>query len=162
MLSKKLSESVLASDVQIGKAGWGERLTWRWSGDVNKLVHILDWPRAPWRRHRHFYWEKIRSRNFGVWREDFLSVNGFDKSFQGWGHEDPDIVLLLHNAGLNRKNCFCATEVYHLWPKENSRTNKNANRMTVTQRLYSGQIRATSGVDDARRSAKDVEVQRLN
>ena len=161
LLSKKLSESVLAGNVQIDRAGLGEWLRWRWSGDVNKLVHLLDWPGAPWRRRRHFYWKKIRSCNFGVWCKDFFSVNGFDESFQGWGHEDADMVLRLHNAGLHRKNGFCATEVYHLWHKENSRSNENANRLTVTQRLYSGQKRATIGVDDAR-SAKDVEVQRLN
>lgn len=161
LLSDRLSERILAGDVQIGKAGWIEWLRWRWSGDANKLVHLLDWPRAPWRRHRHFYWKKIRSCNFGVWRDDFFAVNGFDESFQGWGHEDADMVLRLHNAGTHRKNGFCATEVYHLWHKENSRSNEQVNRLTVTQRLNSGQTRAIDGVQDAG-SAEGVEVQRLN
>lgn len=161
LLSERLSERILAGDVQIGKAGWIEWLRWRWSGDANKLVHLLDWPGAPWRRHRHFYWKKIRSCNFGVWRDDFFAVNGFDESFQGWGHEDADMVLRLHNAGIHRKNGFCATEVYHLWHKENSRSNEQVNRLKVTQRLNSGQTRAIDGVQDAG-SAEGVEVQRLN
>ena len=88
-------------------------------------------------------------------------MNGFDESFEGWGHEDADMVLRLHNAGLHRKNGFCATEVYHLWHRENSRHHENANRLTVMERLTSGQVRATRGVCDAC-STNDVEVHRLN
>jgi len=161
LLSKNLTEKVLGGGIEIGQVGWREWLRWRLSGDANKLVHLLDWPAAPWRRQSHFYWKKIRSCNFGVWHDDFLTVNGFDESFQGWGHEDADIVLRLHNAGVHRKNGFCATEVYHLWHRENSRSNEKVNRLAVTQRLQSGQIRATLGVDDAR-CAKDAEVERLN
>jgi glycosyltransferase involved in cell wall biosynthesis len=161
LLSKELSERILGGNVQIDKADWLDWLKWRWNGDANKLVHLLYWPTAPWRRKRHFYWKKIRSCNFGVWREDFLTVNGFDETFQGWGHEDADMVLRLHNAGVHRKNGFCATEVYHLWHKQNSRSNEESNRLTVTQRLHSGQVRAVVGVDDAR-SVKDVEVHQLN
>jgi GT2 family glycosyltransferase len=161
LLSELLTKKILANEVDINKACWSDWLHWRLAGDTNKLIHLLQWPNAPFRKEKNFHWKKIRSCNFGVWRKDFLRVNGFDESFQGWGHEDADLVLRLHNAGLQRKNGFCATEVYHLWHKENSRKNELANRHLVTQRLHTGVIRAINGVDDAL-VADDVRVTPFN
>lgn len=161
LLSELLTKKILANEVDISTAQWNDWLRWRLTGDVNKLIHLLQWPNAPCRKEKSFHWKKIRSCNFGVWRDDFLRVNGFDESFQGWGHEDADLVLRLHNAGLQRKNGFCATEVYHLWHKENSRSNEQTNRHLVTQRLHTGVIRAVKGIDDAL-AANDVRVTRLN
>lgn len=161
LLSESLTKKILMNDVDINKARWRDWLRWRFSGDVNKLIHLLQWPHALFRKEKDFRWKKIRSCNFGVWRSDFFRVNGFDESFHGWGHEDADLVLRLHNAGLQRKNGFCATEVYHLWHKENSRSNELVNRYLVTQRLHTGLIRAVKGLEDAR-GVDGVKVTRLN
>ena len=88
-------------------------------------------------------------------------MNGFDETFQGWGHEDADLVLRLHNAGLRRRNGFCATEVYHLWHKENSRVNEEKNRTLVMQRIQTSVILADRGVRDLI-TAGNVTVTRLN
>lgn len=161
LLSESLTCRVLAMGVDLQQARWQDWVRWRLSGDSNKLVHLLHWSNAPFRKERYFRWKKIRSCNFGVWRNDFVRVNGFDESFQGWGHEDADLVLRLHHAGVQRKNGFCASEVYHLWHKENSRNNELSNRNIVTQRMHSGIIRADKGLDDAR-LATDVVVTILN
>lgn len=161
LLSERLTNKILADEVDINHARWSDWLRWRLAGDANKFIHLLHWMNAPFRKERAFHWKKIRSCNFGVWRNDFLRVNGFDESFEGWGHEDADLVLRLHNAGLQRKNGFCATEVYHLWHKENSRNNELRNRHMVTQRLHTGVIRAVRGVDDAL-VTDDVRVTRFN
>ncbi len=161
LLSERLTRMILSSEVEINEARWIDWLHWRWAGDSNKLIHLLQWPGMPGRKEKHFRWKQIRGCNFGIWRRDFLNVNGFDESFQGWGHEDADMVLRLHNAGLQRKNGFCATEVYHLWHKENSRSDEQANRNLVLQRMRTGVIRAAKGVDGAL-VAQDVKVTRLN
>lgn len=161
LLSESLSKRILAREVDISQAHPRDWLRWRMAGDVNKLIHLLQWQGAPFRKEEKFLWKKIRSCNFGVWRKDFLNVNGFDESFEGWGHEDADLVLRLHNAGLQRKNGFCSTEVYHLWHKENSRVNEMKNRRTVTQRLELGIVRALKGVDDSLTS-DDVRVTKFN
>lgn len=161
LLSEQLTKSILVHDVDINKAGWIDWLQWRWAGDSNKLMHLLQWSDMPFRKRKAFRWKKIRGCNLGVWRKDFLRVNGFDESFLGWGHEDADFVLRLHNAGLQRKNGFCATEVYHLWHKENSRSNELTNRQLVTQRLHAGDTRAARGVDEAL-FVEGVRVTRLN
>lgn len=161
LLSESLTERILGNEVDINQARWGDWLRWRLLGDSNRLVHLLYWPNAPFRRKNYFHWKKIRSCNFGVWRNDFFRINGFDESFQGWGHEDADMVLRLHNAGVHRKNGFCATEVYHLWHKDNSRNSELKNRHLVTQRLHSGLVRATQGVEEAV-GAENVRLTRLN
>lgn len=161
LLNESLTEKILSNEVAMDEANWRDWLHWRLTGDANKLVHLLYWPTAPFRKEEDFHWRKIRSCNFGVWRDDFVRVNGFDESFRGWGHEDADIVLRLHNAGLQRKNGFCAAEVYHLWHRENSRSNELKNRNLVTQRMLTRLIRAVKGVDDAL-LADDVSVTRLN
>ena len=146
LLSARLTNRVLSGSVNIDSASWTEWFFWRFQRDVNKLTHLLHLPKAPFRRQAQFHWKGIRSCNFGVWREDFVRVNGFDESFEGWGHEDADLVLRLHNAGLIRRNGYLSTEVYHLWHRENSRINESKNRELVNHRLSSGLFFAEIGL----------------
>jgi GT2 family glycosyltransferase len=121
-----------------------------WTNDANKLTGLLRLPDGAWRKKPGFRWRGIRSCNMGVWRADFEAVNGFDESFVGWGHEDADFVLRLHNAGVVRKNGFCATEVYHLWHPESSRAQESANADRVRQRQESLQVKADAGYHECR------------
>jgi GT2 family glycosyltransferase len=161
LLNEYLTEKVLTGTVDIRRAEWTQWLLWRLNGDVNKLTHLLHFPPAPFRTVSEFQWKRIRSCNFGVWRSDFVRVNGFDETFEGWGHEDADLVLRLHNAGLVRRNGFCATEVYHLWHRENSRVNESPNRERVNQRCKSGVVKAERGLDETAKSP-DFLVFQLN
>lgn len=161
LLSQKLSAAILLNEVDISKARFIDWLHWRLAGDSNKLIHLLRWSSNIFRKEKLFRWKKIRGCNLSVWRKDFLLVNGFDQSFKGWGHEDADFVLRLHNAGLQRKNGFCASEVYHLWHPENSRSSDMINRDIVRQRMHTGVIRATQGVDSVN-LLMDARVTRIN
>lgn len=146
LLSPELTESVLSSHLNLAEvhgAYWIE--AWL-RGQANKVHHLLPWPRS-WRRvHREFSWRGIRSCNFGLWRHDFFAVNGFDQVYQGWGHEDADLVLRLHHSGVARKNGFLATEVFHLWHKENPRHFESINRARVLERRGLGTVRAELGL----------------
>jgi GT2 family glycosyltransferase len=146
LLSERLSARVTGADVQLEELRARDWLRLRLSGDVNKLTHLIDWPWAPVRVQDEFRWKGIRSCNFGVWYRDFQAVNGFDETFRGWGHEDADLVLRLHHQGCRRKNGFCATEVFHLWHRENSRADEGSNRERVLQRMQAGVVRAQSGL----------------
>lgn len=161
LFSEVFTSQVLRGTVDIGHAPWVKWLSWRLNGNVNKLTHLLHIPKAPFRTQSEFYWKRIRSCNFGVWREDFEKVNGFDESFEGWGHEDADLVLRLHNAGLVRLNGFFATEVYHLWHKENDRINESQNRERVIQRMASGVTLARRGLEETIK-APDFSITQLN
>lgn len=157
LLSEALTQRLLAHTDSITSrsvAYWVHR---RWSGEVSKLTGLMRLPDFDYRLQPQFVWKGIRSCNMAVWKSDYLRVNGFDESFVGWGHEDADFVLRLHNAGLVRKNGFCATEVYHLWHQEASRTREGVNADKVRQRQSTGQVRSTIGYQESK-SAADVVV----
>lgn len=149
LLSERLSRRIESREIEPAGLHAADWLRLRLSGDVNKLTHLAAWPGAPFRVEPRFRWSGIRSCNFGLWYGDFAAVNGFDESFQGWGHEDADLVLRLHNQGLVRKNGFLATEVLHLWHRENSRDAEGANRERVLRRTASGITRAETGLAEA-------------
>lgn len=149
LLGESLTRSVLNGQVQLQRATWLDWLRWRLRGDVNKLIHLLYWPGAPGRIENAFRWKKIRSCNFAVWKTDFEKVNGFDESFEGWGHEDADLVLRLHNAGLRRCNGYLGTEVYHLWHRQVGRDGEDRNFKLVLERMSSGLVDATRGLRES-------------
>ncbi|MCS6765929.1 MAG: glycosyltransferase family 2 protein [Candidatus Protistobacter heckmanni] len=149
LLDKDLSAE-LAAHAQAAPAPQRWPL-WRWlwlrlSGRSNKFFPLIGLPDHPWRRHKSVRWRRIKSCNLAVWKSDLIKVNGFDEVFVGWGHEDADLVLRLANAGLGRKSGAFATEVLHLWHKENGRGAEEANRRRVELRQTDGTVRAESGL----------------
>ena len=71
-----------------------------------RLYNLIRHPTKPY---------KLRSGNFGIWREDFQHVNGFDENFQGWGGEDDDLGRRLRRAGIRLESIVLRTHSYHLW-----------------------------------------------
>jgi GT2 family glycosyltransferase len=159
MLSQHLTQLVIAGHTRLSGRSVFFWLAQRFSGGASKLGSLLRLPDFAGRTQANFRWKGIRSCNMGVWRKDYEAVNGFDESFVGWGHEDADFVLRLHNAGIKRKNGFCATEVYHLWHQEASRAAESANAATVKQRMHSAQVLPTIGYRECK-GAPEVLVRR--
>ena len=145
LLSSEFTAQVLAGAEQIsGRSAW-YWLRQRARGNASKLTGLLRLPDMPLRNKPAFSWKGIRSCNLGCWRTDFEGVNGFDESFVGWGHEDADFVLRLHNSGITRKNGFCATEVFHLWHKEAARNQESHNAAVVKARAMTAVTQPTLG-----------------
>lgn len=146
LLSKRLTERVVDGETDLPSQP--ARFWWnaRFRGDSNKLLHVLAWPWSLFRVKKGFQWQGIRSCNLAVWRQDFSAVNGFDETFEGWGHEDADLVLRLHHLGIQRKNGFLATEVYHLWHRENSRDQASINQQKVLHRMTTNLVLAEKGL----------------
>ena len=146
LLSQQLTHAVVSKELDLlhqSLAFWvGARL----KGDSNKLLHLIGWPGSLYRLQLGFKWKGIRSCNMAVWRSDFFSVNGFDETFEGWGHEDADLVLRLSHFGVKRKNGFWATEVYHLWHREQQRAQASANQQRVLDRIQTHRVMAEKGV----------------
>lgn len=128
----------------------------RFGGHASKLTGLVRLPDGNFRGQPKFRWKGIRSCNLAVWRADYQKINGFDETFVGWGHEDADFVLRLHNAGLVRKNGFCATEVFHLWHRESNRSQEGINADKVRARIASGEVRATVGYEESRAASAAV------
>jgi glycosyltransferase involved in cell wall biosynthesis len=153
LLNEQATARVLSQRLDLHALGTAEKLAWRRRGAFNKVLPLLmslpDLGRA---RHR-FTWRRIKSCNLAVWRADLELVNGFDESFLGWGHEDADLVVRLFNAGVMRKEGAYATEVFHLWHKENPRSQETSNRATVLQRAADRTTRAVKGLLPEQRAA---------
>ena len=146
LLSENFTAEVLKRQIDLPASPASFWFQARLRGDCNKLLHLLVWPWRLFRVKKDFLWRGIRSCNFGVWRQDFVSVNGFDETFEGWGHEDADFVLRLSHLGLQRKNGFWATEVFHLWHPESRRDQESVNKSRVMARLKTDLIQADKGL----------------
>lgn len=159
MLSQSFTEEVVSKGIAVqGRSPlyWFRK---RWAGEASKITQLLRLPDGNIRKIREFKWSGIRSCNMGVWRSNFEGVNGFDESFVGWGHEDADFVLRLHNSGVVRKNGFCATEVYHLWHPESSRAQESLNAERVRLRQQTKETQPTVGYRESR-NGEDVVINR--
>ena len=73
--------------------------------------------------------------NLGMWKEDFIDVNGFDEAFKGWGYEDSDLVVrLIHNNVIRREGRF-ALPVFHLWHEHHNLENHDQNYQRLLNRI---------------------------
>lgn len=63
-----------------------------------------------------------RSCNLAFYRNDCISVNGFNNEFEGWGREDSEFIARLLNYGLKRKILKFNAIQYHLWHKTSSKS----------------------------------------
>ena len=160
LLSEQLTGRAIDGAEQIvGRSRWFWWKHWR-AGRASRFVGTWRLPDGDYRVKERFSWKGIRSCNLAVWRSDFVAVDGFDEIYVGWGHEDADLVLRLHHAGILRKNGFCATEVFHLWHREASRSQESVNWARVKQRALSAITRSEIGYSQSR-GKEHVVVTRL-
>ena len=146
LLSPEFTTRILTSHINLQAMSAWAKLRYRCKGHINKVLQLLvTWPDLA-RTSKRFTWRRIKSCNLGVWRSDLDTVNGFDESFLGWGHEDSDLVVRLFNAGVMRKDGAFATEVFHLWHREATRDQATSNKRIVEQRLRDKTIRAARGL----------------
>lgn len=106
---------------------------WQWlraqrRGETNRLAPLLRLSDGGWRKWRQQRWQGARTCNLGVWRKDLLAINGFDERYQGWGHEDADLIVRLLHLGCKRKDGQYAVPVVHLWHGEHDRSRERGNR----------------------------------
>jgi len=147
MLSKAFSQRILDDNMTVQNNTWWQWLINRYHGDIKRVLPILRLPLGLARRMRSHRWQGAKTCNLGVWRKDFLKVNGFDEKYQGWGYEDSDFVIRLIRAGMLRIDGHYALAVLHLWHPEHSRqgTEENLDRLNTIQ--TDSNIRAADGLD---------------
>ncbi len=148
LLSENFTEEIIQG-LLIRQKKTGFWLKRRIIGDVNKILPIFfKIPNMRFRNIYKFEWKSIKGCNIGAWKKDVQLVNGFDGSFNGWGHEDADFVVRLYNAGVARKKGFLATEVLHLWHPEASREKESSNKNQVLKRLQNGETLSKIGINE--------------
>jgi glycosyltransferase involved in cell wall biosynthesis len=146
LLDQAFSRRVLDGEVDLHALSFGDKLRYRSQGSINKAAPLL-FKLPDLGRHRRFSFRRIKGCNMAFWRQDLERVNGFDESFKGWGHEDADIVVRLHHAGVARKDGAYATEVFHLWHREAQRDQATSNKHLVLERLANKTTQAVIGLE---------------
>ncbi|MBX2809048.1 MAG: glycosyltransferase family 2 protein [Cellvibrionaceae bacterium] len=125
----------------------GERLT-VFSRDLGNRINALNCPilsrcLSQKNHHRH----GTRTCNFSVWRDDLLTINGFNEDYIGWGREDSDLVARLLHSGRQRIKLKCLANAYHIFHRENNRQRLSANDALLAQCLADRQIRCENGIE---------------
>tara|TARA_R110002110_G_scaffold415044_2_gene647667 strand:+ start:10542 stop:11390 length:849 start_codon:yes stop_codon:yes gene_type:complete len=146
LLSQKFSQAVLKYKMSLCHFGFKDWLNAWHQTFTNKL-----WPNLYISNHcfRKLYkkrWTGAKTCNLGMWRDDFLTVKGFDEGFQGWGFEDSDLIVRLINNGTYHKNGRLAVPVYHLWHPDASRDNQEANLAFLHQTIAKSRVQPQSSI----------------
>jgi glycosyltransferase involved in cell wall biosynthesis len=139
LLSRELTESVLAQGVAAETWSFAALLRQRLRGGINRLL-------GPLRKLRPASWEGAQTCNLAVARRDLERVDGFDCGYTGWGLEDSDLVVRLLHAGVRRKDGRFATGVLHLWHPQNDRAQLPANQARLDQVIGGTRVRALRGL----------------
>jgi glycosyltransferase involved in cell wall biosynthesis len=147
LLSEALTRSALAEALPLHRWSDAQWRAARHRGDINRLLPLLHLPLGPLRKLAARRWQRVRTCNLGVWREDLRAVNGFDEVFEGWGYEDSDLAVRLINRGVGRKEGAFATGVLHLWHRENDRRAQGDNWKRLQERISSRATQAERGLD---------------
>lgn len=127
---------------------WG---TGRWlaawlTGRINRSLPLIALPDGDFRKRAPQQWEGVKTCNLSAWRADLMRVNGFDESYSGWGLEDSDLVIRLLHAGVRHKSARFAAPVFHLWHRENDRSQLTENQQRLDAILRSRRTEAAIGV----------------
>ena len=93
------------------------------------------------------YSRRLRGCNLSFWRKDFIAVNGYNEDFEGWGKEDSDLAIRLHNNSLHAKRLRYVGIVYHIHHQVSSKENLAANEQIQKNTIESKIIRCKKGVD---------------
>ncbi len=146
LLSPDLTKAIEAGSSQPCTWSVTEWVRHRIRGHVNRVLPLLYLPDGRWRKRRPAEWRGARTCNLAAWRSHLDDVNGFDERYEGWGHEDADLVARLIGRGVRRKDGHWAVPVLHLWHPENDRHQEaeNASRLQLVlahaQRDYRAEL----------------------
>ncbi len=146
LLNQPFTTKILQENIPVET--WG-LCTWaqaRLQGDMNRFLPLIDLMNIP-RKCAPQKWQGVKMCNVGVWRKDFIKVNGLDESFIGWGYEDSDLVIRLQRAKVRCKSGKYAVGVLHLWHKEQDRSMEIENKGRLERTLVASHIKASKGIE---------------
>ena len=90
--------------------------------------------------------KKYRGCNTSFYKSDFIAVNGYDEDIKGWGREDSELALRLHNYGLKGKRLRYKGIVFHIFHKEKPKDRLELNNKIEEQTKRLERIKCKTGV----------------
>ena len=147
LLSQSFTQKVIEEHIPLyAKSVYYFLLLWL-QKKINRLLGVFKLPLGLLRYSQPKKWKKAMTCNLGVWKKDFIRVNGFDELFEGWGFEDSDLVIRLIHCGIHRKEGRFAVPVFHLWHPHNDRSRQGTNYKRLLERLHQDDfVQAKKGV----------------
>jgi len=91
--------------------------------------------------------EGIRSCNMSFFKKDFVSINGFNEDFIGWGKEDSELVVRFYKYGLKRKDIRFHASSYHLYHFHYERSNLEKNILLLERSINEKDYYCKNGID---------------
>ena len=91
--------------------------------------------------------KKFRGCNVSFWREDFISINGYNEDYEGWGREDSDLAIRLGNNDIKARRLRYSGIVYHIHHKINSKNNFELNDKIQKETIANKIIKVFNGID---------------
>jgi glycosyltransferase involved in cell wall biosynthesis len=128
-----------AADLVGGLRLWLQGWTWRSTYGVRWLLPII------WRQRRSLR-ERSLGSNMAMWRDDLIAVNGFNEDFVGWGSEDREVTVRLHNLGRRKKFVLGRALQFHLDHPPTSRQHVKDNGEILGRMRTSGATRCEHGL----------------
>lgn len=146
MMSENYTHEFISSTLVPSQLAFADLLYLWKSKKIKRIFPFVQLPIGLLRKHKKKEWYGAKTCNLGIWRKDFMAVNGFDEQYIGWGHEDADLAIRLINNGVYRKEGVNAVSVLHLWHPLNDRSHLEDNEQRLKQRIQSKVTRISSGV----------------
>ena len=100
----------------------------------SKIKHLNLWW-LPFRDRFLLSWRAVRTCNMAIFKEDLLSVYGFDESYVGWGKEDSDLAVRMEISGFKIVSGRLGACVSHLFHGQQPRTAVEANEAALLESI---------------------------
>ncbi|MES2419578.1 MAG: glycosyltransferase family 2 protein [Bacteroidota bacterium] len=88
----------------------------------------------------------VRGCNMSFWREDLISINGYNEDITGWGAEDSEIAIRLMNLSIKKRFLKFAGIMFHIYHKENSRSSEKRNYDILNQTIKENKTWINNGI----------------
>lgn len=89
----------------------------------------------------------VRGCNMAFWRDDLVTVNGYNEELQGWGREDNEISCRLNNIGDVRRIAKFRAIEFHQYHPECSRNSLSKNDDLLHRTIEEKLTRCEKGLD---------------
>ncbi len=135
LLSESFTQEAIEKHIPLHQKPLSYFISLRLQKKINRISAFTRLPLGFLRKLQTNKWQKAMTCNLALWKSDFLTVNGFDELFEGWGFEDSDLVIRLIHAGIKRKEGRFAVPVLHLWHRHNDKSKQDLNYQRLLDRL---------------------------
>jgi glycosyltransferase involved in cell wall biosynthesis len=94
---------------------------------------------------KHTYY--VKGCNMAFWKEDLITVNGYNEALIGWGREDSELAVRLLNAMVQKKFLKMGGITFHIHHKEACRSMESRNVQMLEMAISEKRTRAEIGLN---------------